>query len=125
MPNFFASCSTASALDCKQLTYRVLAFNFRLSFCNLEILLIAVSTHTGRVEFQAFLSVYLLTLPLQILTTGSFLEQGSSALTILTAIHAGAVAALFWTLLANGLVATQVVEDGTLSSLVVSLHLSS
>ena len=42
------------------------------------------------------------------------LEQGSTALVALTAIHAGLVAALFWSLLANALVATQVVEDGTL-----------
>jgi hypothetical protein len=74
----------------------------------------------GRVEFRMFLILYLVTLPLQILTTGSFLKQGSTALTALTAIHAGAVAATFWALLANGIVSTQVVEDGTLSSLIVS-----
>lgn len=32
----------------------------------------------------------------------------------------GLLAALFWSLFANGIVATQVVEDGTLSSLIVS-----
>jgi hypothetical protein len=37
---------------------------------------------------------------------------------VFTAIHAGAVAALFWTLLGNAIIATQVVEDGTPSSLV-------
>lgn len=37
--------------------------------------------------------------------------------------EAGLVAALFWALLANGLVATQMVEDGTLSSLIVRLSL--
>jgi len=63
--------------------------------------------------------LYLFTLPLQLLTTGSLLEQGSTALIALTAVHAGAVAALFWALLANAIVATQVVEDGTLASLVV------
>ncbi|KAI0028091.1 chitin synthase III catalytic subunit [Vararia minispora EC-137] len=72
----------------------------------------------GRFELQIFLVMYLITLPLQILTTGSFLEQGSNALAILTAIHAGSVAALFWALLGNAIVATQVVEDGTISSLV-------
>jgi len=36
----------------------------------------------------------------------------------LTAIHAGVVVALFWTLLGNAIVSTQVVEDGTLSSLI-------
>lgn len=72
----------------------------------------------GRVELRTFLGLYLLTLPLQLLTTGSLLEQGSTALVVLTAIHAGVVAGLFWALLANAIVATQVVEDGTLSSLI-------
>lgn len=44
--------------------------------------------------------------------------KGSTALAALTAIHAGVVAALFWVLLANALVATQVVEDGTPAALV-------
>ena len=74
----------------------------------------------GRVEFRFFLILYLVTLPLQLLITGSFIEQGSTALTALTAIHAGFVAATFWSLLANAIVSTQVVEDGTLSSIVVS-----
>ena len=73
-------------------------------------------------ELRSFLLVYLITLPLQILTTGALFEQGSLELTILTAIHAGAVVALFWGLLANGIVATQVVEDGTMSSMIVSAH---
>ena len=77
----------------------------------------------GRVELRAFLAVYLFTLPLQLITTGSFLEQGTTPLVVLTAIHAGAVAALFWMLLGNALVATQVVEDGTPSSLIVRLIL--
>ena len=73
----------------------------------------------GRIELRAFLVIYLLTLPLQLITTGSFLEQGTALrlLSSSTAIHAGAVAALFWTLLGNALVATQIVEDGTPSSL--------
>jgi len=72
----------------------------------------------GRVELRAFLVVYLFTLPLQLITTGSFIEQGSTSLVVLTAIHAGAVTALFWTLLGNAIIATQVVEDGTPSSLI-------
>ena len=63
--------------------------------------------------------MYFISLPLQIITTGSFLEQGSTALTVLTAIHAGIMAAAFWALLGNAIVATQVVEDGTLSSIIV------
>ncbi|KAF6750672.1 chitin synthase III catalytic subunit [Ephemerocybe angulata] len=72
----------------------------------------------GRIELRSFLTLYLLTLPLQLLSTGALLAQGSTALVVLTAVHAGMVAALFWTLLANAIVATQVVEDGTLSSLI-------
>lgn len=60
-----------------------------------------------------------MTLPLQLITNGSLLEQGTTPLVALTAIQAGFVVALFWALLANAIVATQVVEDGTLSSLVV------
>lgn len=72
----------------------------------------------GRVELRLFLILYLITLPLQLLTTGSFIEQGSTALTVLSAIHAGFVAATFWALLGNAIVSTQVVEDGTLSSII-------
>ncbi|KAH8116730.1 chitin synthase III catalytic subunit [Phellopilus nigrolimitatus] len=72
----------------------------------------------GRSELRIFLVLYLLTLPFQLVSTGSLLEQGSTALVAVTAIHAGLVASLFWTLLANALVATQVVEDGTVSSLI-------
>jgi len=72
----------------------------------------------GRIELRTFLMLYLFTLPLQLLTTGSVLEQGSTALIAITAIHVGAVVALFWALLANAIVATQVVEDGTMASLV-------
>jgi hypothetical protein len=76
----------------------------------------------GRIEIRIFLILYFLTLPFQFLSTGAVLEQGTKALVILTAIHAGLVAALFWGLVANALVATQIVEDGTVSSLVVSAH---
>ncbi|KIY70412.1 hypothetical protein CYLTODRAFT_488087 [Cylindrobasidium torrendii FP15055 ss-10] len=72
----------------------------------------------GRVELRALFIIYLLTLPFQLLTTGSLLEQGSTALIVLTAIHAGLVVALFSALLANAVVATQVVEDGTMASIV-------
>ncbi|TFY58503.1 hypothetical protein EVJ58_g6379 [Rhodofomes roseus] len=72
----------------------------------------------SRVELRQFLVLYLLTLPFQLVTTGAFLEQGSTALTAVTAVHAGLVAATFWALLGNAIVSTQVVEDGTLSSLI-------
>ncbi|EJD36816.1 hypothetical protein AURDEDRAFT_32659, partial [Auricularia subglabra TFB-10046 SS5] len=71
----------------------------------------------GRIEFRWFLYAYAVSLVLQILTTGSYLQQGSTALVVLTALHAGLVAALFWMLLANAVISTQVVEDGTPSSI--------
>ncbi|KAH7925055.1 hypothetical protein BV22DRAFT_1034478 [Leucogyrophana mollusca] len=72
----------------------------------------------GRVELRIFFGLYLLTLPFQLVTSGAFITQGSTALVALTAIHAGLVATLFWALLGNAIVATQVVEDGTLSSII-------
>ena len=63
--------------------------------------------------------MYAVSLPLQLLTTTGVLTQGSTALVVLTAIHAGVVTALFWSLVANAVVATQIVEDGTWSSLIV------
>jgi hypothetical protein len=63
--------------------------------------------------------VYAVSLPLQLLTTTGVLRQGSTALVVLTAVHAGVVTALFWSLVANAVVATQIVEDGTWSSLIV------
>jgi hypothetical protein len=87
-------------------------------FSLLSLLLI---TSLGRIELLNFLILYFFTLAFQLVTTGSFLEQGSKplALVIVTAIHAGLVITLFWSLLANALVATQVVEDGSMSSLIV------
>jgi len=77
------------------------------------------SPSTGRSEFRIFLIAYLISLLLQLITTGALLQQGSSGLVVLTALHAGTIAALFWVLLGNSLVSMQVVEDGTTSSLIV------
>ena len=89
----------------------------------LVVLLLIFLTHrrkaaVGRLELEILLVLYLVTLPLQILTTGAFLEEGTKTLVALTAIHVGAVVAFFWVLLGNAIVATQVVEDGTPSSLI-------
>jgi len=71
----------------------------------------------GRIELRATLIIYIVTCILQLLTTGSIFAQGSDVLVVLTAIHAGTVASFFWCLVANALVATQIVEDGTPASL--------
>lgn len=83
-----------------------------------------MSLSVGRAEFRIFLIAYFISLPFQLLTTGGVLQQGSTALVVLTALHAGVVVALFWALLGNAIVSTQVVEDGTLSSLIVRPPLS-
>jgi len=72
----------------------------------------------GRSEFRIFLILYFISLPLQLVTTGAVLQQGSTALVVLTALHAGTVAGMLWSLLGNAIVSTQIVEDGTLSSLI-------
>ena len=59
---------------------------------------------------RAMLILYTVSLVSQAVTTASILEQGSIPLLVLTAVHAGVVAAFFWTLLATALVATQVCE---------------
>jgi len=66
-----------------------------------------------RIEFRWFLISYAFTCLFQVLDLGSYFEQGSLALVVLTSIHAGLVAMTFWFLLANALLALQVVEDGT------------
>jgi len=97
-----------------------------IAACGVSVIIVAAliflcnrrQAAVGRVELRTFLTLYLLTLPLNLISSGSLLEQGSTALVAITAIHVGAVVALFWALLANAIVATQVVEDGTLASLV-------
>lgn len=62
----------------------------------------------ARIEIRALLLTYAFMTLLQLVTTGGFLEQGSIPLVVLTVLHAGMLAAFFWMLLANALVATQV-----------------
>ena len=112
---YWSLSSSFSVIVAKRPSVRFLVFKPNNSHCA------QIWTCIGRVELRTFLMLYLFTLPLQLITTGSLLEQGSTALIALTAVHAGAVVALFWALLANAIVATQVVEDGTLASLVVRL----
>lgn len=64
----------------------------------------------GRIELRTFLFAYALHSALSIVTMSSILEQGSTALSVLSSIHVGVIVAMFWILLGNALVATQVVE---------------
>ncbi|KAF5344835.1 hypothetical protein D9756_011102 [Leucocoprinus leucothites] len=100
-----------------------------IAACGVSILLVAVlvflchrrKAAVGRWELRTLLIVYLITLPIQIVTNASLLPQGSTALVVLTAIHAGLVVALFWVLLANAIVATQWIEDGSMASIAHTL----
>ncbi|ORY35850.1 chitin synthase III catalytic subunit-domain-containing protein [Naematelia encephala] len=72
----------------------------------------------GRSELRLFLLAYALHSALQTVTMSSMVEQASTAIGVLSAIHVGVIASLFWILLGNGLIATQIVEDGTPAALV-------
>ncbi|KAF5329914.1 hypothetical protein D9758_018251 [Tetrapyrgos nigripes] len=93
--------------------------------CGLSILVILAVLYfvqkrkaaVGRVEMRLLFLVYGLTLVFQILTTTSLLTQGTTALTVLTSIHAGLIPAFFTILFFNAFVSTQIVDDGTLKSL--------
>jgi hypothetical protein len=74
----------------------------------------------ARAELPVFYVIYALTLLFQLLDTGSFLRQGSTALVWLSGIHLGLIVALFWSLLWIGFLGTQIVEDGRFASAIVS-----
>jgi len=64
----------------------------------------------GRVELRLLFMAYALHSALSVITMSSILEQGTTALAVLSAIHVAVVASLFWILLGNALIATQIVE---------------
>nr|XP_019000641.1 uncharacterized protein I203_06686 [Kwoniella mangroviensis CBS 8507]OCF64102.1 hypothetical protein I203_06686 [Kwoniella mangroviensis CBS 8507] len=88
------------------------------------LLAISLSIHAskrkaavGRIELRFFLFLYGVHSALQIITMSSLLEQGSTALSILRSIHVALIASLFWVLLGNAIIATQLVEDGTAAAI--------
>lgn len=78
----------------------------------------------GRLEMSIFLGGFALFSALQAVTMTSMLEMGSQALTILSALECAVIAGLCWLLLGNALVATQLVEDGSISSLAPTIGLA-
>jgi hypothetical protein len=64
----------------------------------------------GRVELRLLFMAYAIHTALSVITMSSVLEQGTTAMAVLSAIHVAVVVALFWVLLGNALVATQIVE---------------
>jgi len=73
----------------------------------------------GRVEFRMLLTTYLISLVFQLVTAGALLEQGTQAITALTAIHCGIVSSLFWALLWYTFTTMQVLDDGRTASVLV------
>jgi hypothetical protein len=61
---------------------------------------------------------------LGMVTTTSMLEQGSTELIVLSAIHCATMAAVPWFLLQNALVSTDILEDGTPLSVYGSIFIS-
>lgn len=64
----------------------------------------------GRIELRLFLLAYALHSALTVITMSSVLQQGTTVLAVLSAIHVALVVAMFWILLGNALIATQIVE---------------
>ncbi|KZP13307.1 hypothetical protein FIBSPDRAFT_897560 [Athelia psychrophila] len=84
----------------------IIACALSMLFCaGLVVLAGQRKAAVGRTKLCIFLALYTLSLPFQLITTGSFLQQGGTPLVVITGIHAG-------------IVATQVVEDGSASSII-------
>lgn len=64
----------------------------------------------GRVELRLLFTAYAAHCALSVITMSSVLEQGTTALAVLSAVHVAVVVTFFWILLGNALIATQVVE---------------
>ncbi|KAH8918522.1 hypothetical protein BT69DRAFT_1225310 [Atractiella rhizophila] len=72
----------------------------------------------ARLEILLLFVIYALTCIFQLVDTGAFLRQGSTALVWVSGIHQGLVVGFFWSLAWIAFLQFQVVEDGTLSSIV-------
>ncbi|GAA5971246.1 hypothetical protein JCM11641_008280 [Rhodosporidiobolus odoratus] len=72
----------------------------------------------GRVEITLFFVLYAIVQGLQLADNSALLRAGSLALTWVTAVHVGILVALFWVLVWVAFLSLQVVEDGTLGSLI-------
>ncbi|BGP22028.1 chitin synthase export chaperone [Rhodotorula toruloides] len=72
----------------------------------------------GRVEMTILFVMYAAVQGLQLADNSALLKQGSLALTWVTAVHVGMLVALFWVLVWVAFLSLQVVEDGTLLSII-------
>ncbi|POY70776.1 hypothetical protein BMF94_6187 [Rhodotorula taiwanensis] len=72
----------------------------------------------GRVEYTTLFVMYALVQGAQLADNSGLLRQGSLAISWVTAIHTGLLVGLFWNLVWAAFLSLQVVEDGTLFSLI-------
>ncbi|GAA5937737.1 hypothetical protein JCM3775_002116 [Rhodotorula graminis] len=72
----------------------------------------------GRVEYTVLFVMYALVQGAQLADNSALLRAGSLALTWVTAVHVGLLVGLFWVLLWCSFLSLQIVEDGTLLSLI-------
>ncbi|KAK4190006.1 chitin synthase III catalytic subunit [Podospora australis] len=92
--------------------------------CFVAIYLILMSERkraaVGRREMQAFLVGYLLVSICEIFSVGEF-PLNEKARVVFSAIHIGAIAATTWLLFINGIVGYQLMDDGTILSLALTI----
>jgi len=74
----------------------------------------------GRVEITVLFVMCALVQGAQLADNSALLRAGSIALTWITAAHVGLLVGLFWVLVWVAFLSLQIVEDGTLLSLIVS-----
>ncbi|KAK9896071.1 hypothetical protein P389DRAFT_74223 [Cystobasidium minutum MCA 4210] len=72
----------------------------------------------ARWEIRTFFIVFSLQYLFQLLSTGSFIRQGSAGIVWVTAIQLGLVLVLFWTLAWAVFLQVQLIEDGTRASII-------
>ncbi|GAA5915045.1 uncharacterized protein JCM6883_004223 [Sporobolomyces salmoneus] len=72
----------------------------------------------GRLEITVLFLLYALVQGAQLADNSALLRAGSLALTWITAVHVGLLVGLFWVLVWVAFLSLQVVEDGTLLSLI-------
>ncbi|BGP13070.1 hypothetical protein JCM10213v2_000989 [Rhodosporidiobolus nylandii] len=76
------------------------------------------SAAVGRLEITVFFLLYAAVQGAQLADNSALLRAGSLAIVWVTAVHVGLLVALFWVLVWVAFLSLQVVEDGTLFSLV-------
>ncbi|SGY38764.1 BQ5605_C003g02067 [Microbotryum silenes-dioicae] len=100
-----------------------------IAVCGLSVLIgIALCVMAGRrtaavarKEMQVFLLMFCLVQGAQLADTGALLKVGSTALTWISGVHLGLLVGLFWVLAWLAFLSLQIVEDGTLLSIVPML----